>query len=106
MRRGEVWWVNCDPSVGSEMRKRRPGVILSNDGANARATRVQIALMSSSIKTVRPYETLVTVGGKTSKVMADQLTTMSKLRVGGKLGRVSAEELTAVEDIVRIQLGL
>lgn len=106
MRRGEVWWVNFDPSVGGEITKRRPAIIVSNNASNTFLNRVQVVPLTSTIDRVFPSEALVTVNGRTGKAIADQLTTVSKQRVGDKLGALSSEDIRKVEHAIRIQLGL
>jgi mRNA interferase MazF len=105
MRRGEVWWVNFDPAVGGEIKKRRPAVIISNNAANASLNRIQVIPLTSSVDRVFPSETLVTLNGRLGKAMADQLTTVSKERLGNKIGVLSGGDLRKVERAIRIQLG-
>ena len=106
MRRGEVWWVNFDPSVGGEIRKRRPAVIVSNDAANAYLNRLQVIPLTSNVERVYPSEALVTLNGRPGKAMADQLTTVRKQRLGEKLGELTADEMKRIDHAVRVQLGL
>lgn len=106
VRRGEIWWVRFDPSIGGEIRKRRPAVILSRDAANAALNRVQVVPLTSRTGRLYPSEAYVTIGNKTSKAMADQLTTVSKLRLIEPIGRVSAHEMEGIERAVRIHLSL
>lgn len=106
MRRGEVWWVNFDPSVGGEIQKRRPAVIVSNNAANNFLNRIQVVPLTSSVGRVFPSEALVTVNGRLGKAMADQLTTVSKEWVGDRIGSLSPDDMRKVEFSVRIQLGL
>lgn len=106
MKRGEVWWVEFDPSVGSEVRKTRPAVIVSNDAANRNLSRVVVVPFTSSVERVYPGEAVVTVGRQQSKAMADQIMAADKSRLKEQLGALSQTDLGAVEDAIKIHLGL
>ena len=106
MKRGEVWWVNFDPAVGGEVRKKRPAVIVSNDYANQFLNRVQVVPLTSKAGRIYPSEAVVNFEGVEGKAMADQLTTVSKARLFEYAGRLTREEMLMVEKAVRIQLGL
>ena len=106
MRRAEVWWVSFEPSVGGEVRKKRPAVIISNDAANRYLNRVQVVPMTSRTNRVYPSEALVRVNRRQSKAMADQLTTVSKERLMNRMGRLSAPDMSKVEHALMVQLGL
>jgi len=106
MKRGEVWWVNFDPSVGGEIKKKRPAVIISNDAANKHLNRVQVVPLTSRVGRVYPSEAMVTFKGQQSKAMADQLTTVSKLRLINCAGRLTSADMQKVERAVRVQFGM
>ena len=106
MKRGEVWWVEFDPSVGSEIRKTRPAVVVSNDAANRNLARVVVVPLTSSTGRRYPGEALVTVGGQGSKAMADQIMAADKARLKNLLGALSKADMLAVEDAIKVHLGL
>ena len=106
MRRGDVWWVNFDSSIGGEIRKRRPTIIISNDSANRHLNRVQVVPLTSRVDRVYPSEAVVDVNRRKSKAMTDQLTTVSKLRLIDQIGRLSTRDMEKVEHAVMVQLAL
>jgi mRNA interferase MazF len=106
MLRGEVWWVDFDPSLGGEIQKTRPAVIVSNDASNRHLNRVQVVPITSKMLRVYSCEAAIEVNGEARKAMADQVATVSRQRLKSRLGSVSREDMQAIERVLRLQLGL
>lgn len=110
-RRGEIYWVNLDPTFGSEIAKTRPAVIISNDIGNQYSPRVIVAPMTSGgTQRVYPFEVLVPAGeaGLTepSKVLLDQIRSVDKRRLRDPLGGLTADRMLAVDLAIRLSLAV
>jgi mRNA interferase MazF len=106
MNRREVWWVSFDPSIGGEIQKMRPAVIISNDAANSVLNRVVVVPLTSKTAKLYPGQAFVTLNGERRKAMADQIATVSKMRLRGPIGALSVEDFASVENAVLQHLGI
>jgi mRNA interferase MazF len=115
MQRGDIRWVDLDPARGAEAGKRRPAVIVSNDGANNAATGlghgvVTVVPVTSSVERVYPFQVLLPATecglARDSKAQAEQVRSIAVERVGERIGRVPPEGMTAVDEALRLHLAL
>jgi mRNA interferase MazF len=106
MKRGEVWWVNFDPVVGTEIAKTRPAIIVSNDAANRALGRVVVVPLTSNTTQIYPGEDVVTVAGRQSKAMASQIMAADKQRLMGRMGVLSRADMLLVDAAIRTHLAL
>jgi len=110
-QRGDVVWVNLDPTIGTEIRKKRPAIIVSNNAANRRYHQVNlIPLTSQQLDHIEPFQAVVPRDqsglNKDSKALAEQIRTVSKLRLGKLAGHVSESVLERVREALMLHLGL
>jgi len=106
INRSEVWWVNFTPSIGGEIQKTRPAVVISNNYSNKYLNRVQVVPITSNTSKCYPCEVYVTIDNKQAKAMADQLTTVSKDRLSAKLTSLNNNEMLKIAQAIKLQLNL
>lgn len=115
MRRGEVRWVDFEPSRGSETNKLRPAVVVSNDGANTAVERtgrgvVTVVPLTSNVHRVRPFQVLIEagVGGvqRDSKAQCEQVRAVTVEMVGALIGRLPLPIVGRIDEALRVQLDL
>lgn len=111
IKRGGVYLAALDPTVGREIAKTRPVVVVSNDQNNLYAGTVSIVpLTSKNTEKIYPFEMFLTKGTanlpKNSKVKADQIRTIDKSRLVQFVGELADEEMAQIEKAIRIHLGL
>jgi mRNA interferase MazF len=91
-RRSEIYWATLDPTVGTEIQKTRPCVVVSPDELNTRLDRVVIAPITSTIRPFR-FRVTTTVAGRPASVVLDQLRTVDGARLGKRIGKVDARTM-------------
>ena len=115
MRRGEIVTVSLDPARGSEASKTRPAVIVSNDAANATATRLRrgvitVVPVTSNITRVYPFQVLLPAGQtglpRDSKAQAEQVRSVAVERIGKRVGQLPLALVTELDQALRIHLSL
>lgn len=115
MRRGEIRLVDLDPARGSEARKRRPAVIVSNDGANRTAARlgrgvVTVVPVTSNVERVYPFQVLLSAEAcgleRDSKAQGEQVRSVSVERISEPVGVVPPVLLQRLDDALRLHLAL
>jgi mRNA interferase MazF len=101
-----VYWVNLDPVVGTEIRKTRPAVVVSNDSCNRHGTRVVVLPVTSHVDSLYPGEAMVEVKGKRGRALGDQIRSIDKSRLKARVARLTADEMSRVDEALAITLGL
>lgn len=115
MRRGEIRLVDLDPSGGAEANKRRPAVIVSNDGANATAEHlrrgvVTVVPVTSNVSRIYPFQVLLDAAStgldRDSKAQGEQIRSVAVERIGRRLGALSGDLVAALDEALRLHLAL
>lgn len=109
MKRGEIYYANLDPTIGAEIKKKRPVIVISNDANNRAASTITIIPITSNITKVYPFEVLLEQKdsglSKPSKAQCHQIRTISKLRMTGKkAGCVNAAILKRIQSALELHL--
>ena len=108
-KRGEIYYVNFDPTIGVEIKKTRPALIIQNDIGNTHSPATIVAAITSTARDIYPHEVLLTGEGglpKDSIVLLNQVRTIDKKRLGKKVGMISSDALSKVDRAIAISLGL
>jgi mRNA interferase MazF len=110
-RRGELYWVALDPTVGTEIAKTRPALIISNDLGNQHAQQVIVApLTSRRLDRIYPFEMLIPAseGGllQASKILLNQIRTVDKVRLHGYIGVLPGQRMQQVDRAIRLSLAV
>jgi mRNA interferase MazF len=115
MRRGEIVTVNLDPARGSAASKTRPAVVVSNDAANATATRlgrgvITVVPVTSNTTHIYPFQVLLPAGQtgltRDSKAQAEQVRSVAVERVGPPVGKLPAALIAELDQALRVHLSL
>jgi mRNA interferase MazF len=115
MRRGDIVAVSLDPARGSEASKTRPAVVVSNDAANATASRlaqgvISVVPITSHVARVYPFQVLLRAGQtglrQDSKAQAEQVRSVAVERIGKQIGRLPAAAMAELDEALRIHLAL
>jgi mRNA interferase MazF len=99
--RGDIWRVALDPTLGSEVRKTRPCVVISVRVLNERRRTVVVVPLSSSPKASPPILIPISCEGRPSVAVSDQIRAVAKERLQGRLGAVTTDEMAVLEDGLR-----
>ncbi len=105
-RRGEIWWVNLDPTRGSEIKKTRPCVVLGTNVLNERRRTVVVIPLSAAPQAAAPLLVPVTCASKPAVAVVDQIRAVAKQRLRSRIGEISPGELQELEDALRVILEL
>ncbi|MEQ1837203.1 MAG: type II toxin-antitoxin system PemK/MazF family toxin [Candidatus Nitrotoga sp.] len=111
MKRGEIYYADLNPTIGSEINKRRPVLIVSNDANNRAANMVTVLPLTSKTERVFPFEVLLAAKSsglsQNSKALAQQIRTLSKSRiVSNKIGELSPPLMLKIEAAIKLHLSL
>ena len=115
IRRGDIHSIALDPARGSEADKRRPAVVVSNDAANATASRlgrgvITVVPVTSNVERVYPFQVVLPAAAtgldRDSKAQAEQIRSVAVERVGVRLGVVPNATMLDIDEAIRLHLGL
>jgi mRNA interferase MazF len=106
LRHGEIWWVRLDPTLGAEIKKTRPCLVVGANVLNERRRTVVIIPLSSAPQAAPPLLVLVVCGGRRAVAVVDQIRAVTRERFTRRIGEIAPQDLASVEDALRLVLEL
>ena len=105
-KRGDIYWIQLDPTIGTEVQKTRPCLILSNNSQNKKGMRVIAAPITTKVKNVYPFEAKIVIKGRECKVLLDQIRALDKQRMNSRIDSIDPQTMFEVEAALKVALGL
>ncbi len=112
MKKGEIYFANLDPTIGSEIKKTRPVLIVSNDQNNQHHSLLTVVPLTSQVARIFPFEVFLSQAdsglSRDSKAQCNQIRAIAKQRLTGArpVGQISAQQMAEVHDAIKLHLGL
>ena len=107
IKRGDIFWVDFDPSRATEIQKKRPSLVCSHDILNENSSRIIVAPITSNLKRVYSFEyEIKNHSSIKGKVMLDQLRTIDKSRLGDRMGDLSLKMMQEIDIMLKFILGI
>jgi mRNA interferase MazF len=110
IKRGNIYLVSLDPTMGSEINKLRPVIVVSNDTSNTYSNTITVLPVTSNTDRVFPFEVIITEGEgnlpKKSKAKADQIRTLDKSRIIKFIDVLESETMNQIEQAIKIHLAI
>ena len=100
IRQFDIFWVNLDPTIGSEIRKVRPCVIISPDEMNAHIKTIIVAPLTTASKNY-PTRIPVTIGGRKGWIVIEQIRTIDKIRLQKKIGEIATQTAAKIKQVMK-----
>lgn len=110
IKRGDIYLVDLNPVIGTEIGKTRPAVVISNDINNTYADTVSIAPITSNVDKVYPFEVFLAKGEsgltKESKAKCNQIRSVDKKRLRKYIGTLKEDKIKELEEAILIHLDI
>lgn len=105
-KRGEIYWVKLDPTLGTEIKKTRPALIVSNDAGNKSSCRVIVAPITATLKTLHLFQVKIEIKSNVCKVLLNQVRAIDKIRMGKYISTLDEETMNKVDNALKIALSI
>lgn len=106
IERGDMYYILCEKTEGSEQKGKRPAVVVSNDTGNAYAPIIEVVFLTTNTKRWLPTHVEIKSSSARSKALCEQVTTVDKKRVSDYVGKVTKREMEEIEKAIKISLAI